>query len=262
MTRIIIAITAALLSLVARAQVSENRNVADFSKLKASTSVEVFYTISNTKSVKVETDNNEKLQLIKTEVEDGTLKIFVDTGDKNYRTSSRKGKKSVNNVHFNTLKVTVSGPSLKSFKASSSADIKVENLNTSDNLEIGVSSSGSVSGKFKADDVSVDVSSSADFTGNVEAKTVALESSSSAEIVISGKAQKVTAKASSSSSCKAKDLIAETADVKASSSADISVYASKSLEAKASSSADILYYGNPSQVIADKSSSGSVTSRQ
>lgn len=259
MTRIIIAITAALLSLVARAQVSENRNVADFSKLKASTSVAVSYTISNTKSVKVETDDSEKLQLVKTEVEDGTLKIFVDTGEQGYKTS-RKGKKRVNNVSFNTLKVTVTGPSLKGFKASSSAEIKVENLNTTENLEIGVSSSASISGKFKAELASVDVSSSADFKGNVEAKTVSLESSSSAEIIISGKAEKVSVKASSSSSCKAKDLIAETADVKASSSADVSVYVSKSIDAKASSSADIAFYGNPAQVIADKSSSGSVTS--
>lgn len=253
MTKLIILLATTLLSLVVSAQVSENRTVSDFSNLKVATGVQVSYTISNFKSILVETDDNEKLQFIKTEVENGALKIFVDMGGKNY-----KGSKSRNNINFNILKVTIFGPSLKSFKASSSGQIKIENLNASDNLEIGASSSGSISGKFKATDVTVDVSSSSKFKGDVEAKLVVLESSGSAEIEIRGKAEKVTASSSSSSSCNTKDLVVETAEVKVSSSADISVYASKSLDAKASSSGNVFYYGNPTQVFADKSSSGSV----
>lgn len=253
MTKLIILLATTLLSLVVSAQVSENRTVSDFSNLKVATGVQVSYTISNFKSILVETDDNEKLQFIKTEVENGALKIFVDVGGKNY-----KGSKSRNNINFNILKVTIFGPSLKSFKASSSGQIKIENLNASDNLEIGASSSGSISGKFKATDVTVDVSSNSKFKGDVEAKLVVLESSSSAEIEIRGKAEKVTASSSSSSSCNTKDLVVETAEVKVSSSADISVYASKSLDAKASSSGNVFYYGNPTQVFADKSSSGSV----
>ncbi|MEO8515519.1 MAG: head GIN domain-containing protein [Flavobacterium sp.] len=255
MTKLIIVLATTLLSLVVSAQVSENRTVSDFSSLKVATGVKVSYTISNSKSVLVETDDTEKLQFIKTEVENGTLKIFIDNSDKNYKGS----KKRLNNIHFNILKVTISGPSLNSFKASSSGQIKMENLNASNDLEIGASSSGSISGKFKASTINVDVSSSSKFKGDVDAKLVVLESSSSAEIVISGKADKITANASSSSSCNTKDLVVETAEVKASSSANISVYASKSLDAKVSSSATIFYYGNPTQVFADKSSSGSVS---
>lgn len=257
MTKLIILLATTLLSLVVSAQVSEKRTVSDFSNLKVATGVQVSYTISNSKSILVETDDNEKLQFIKTEVENGALKIFIDMGGKNYR-GSKKRKGSGNNINFNILKVTIFGPSLNSFKASSSGQIKIENLNTSYDLEIGASSSGSISGKFKATDISVNVSSSSKFKGNVEAKLVILESSSSAEIEIRGKAEKVTASSSSSSSCNTKDLVVETAEVKVSSSADISVYASKSLDAKASSSGTIFYYGNPTQVFADKSSSGSV----
>ena len=52
--------TTLLLTGFLTAQIKENRDVADFSKLKASSSVQVFYTISNTKSVQVETDDAEK----------------------------------------------------------------------------------------------------------------------------------------------------------------------------------------------------------
>lgn len=260
MSKVFATAAAVLMSLIAFSQVSEDRSVTDFSKLKAATSVQVFYTISETKSVKVETDEQQKLQFIKTEVENGTLKIFVDTGDGNYK-GSKNGNKSINGMRFKTLKVTVSGPSLTGFKASSSADIKIQNLNTADNLEIEASSSGSISGKFKANTVSVDVSSSADFNGSIDAKTVAVEVSSSGEAILNGKTDDLKVKVSSSGTCNAKGLVAENVEVKASSSADASVFATKSLDAKASSSADIIYYGNPAQVIADKSSSGSVNKK-
>jgi anti-sigma28 factor (negative regulator of flagellin synthesis) len=259
MSKVIATATAFLISLIAFSQVSENRTVADFSKLKAATSIQVSYTVSETKSVKVETDDQEKLQFIKTEVENGTLKVFVDAGEGKYK-GSNKGNR-VNGIRFKTLKVTISGPSLTAFKASSSADIEIENLNTSDDLEIAASSSGSVSGKFKANAVSVDVSSSADFKGSLDAKTVTVEVSSSGDAIINGKTDGLQVKVSSSGTCNAKELVAETVEVKASSSADATVFASKSIDAKASSSADISYYGNPSQVIADKSSSGSVNKR-
>jgi hypothetical protein len=257
MIKLIILLATTLLSLVVTAQVSENRTISDFSNLKVATGVQVSYTISNSKSVLVETDDNEKLQFIKTEVDNGSLKIFVDGWDKNHK-GSKKRKRSRNNMIFNILKVTISGPSLNSFKASSSGQIKIENVNVSDDLEIGASSSGSISGKFKATNVTVNVSSSSEFKGDVEAKFVVLESSSAAEIEIRGKAEKVTVRSSSSSTCNIKDLVVETAEVKVSSSADISVFASKLLDAQASSSGTIFYYGNPTQVFADKNSSGSV----
>ena len=260
MLKSIITSIAILFNLAAFCQVSENRTVSDFSKLKASTSVKVFYTVSNEKSIKVETDDNEKLKFIKTEVENGTLKVFVDTGEVNYK-GSRKGNKSINGMLFKTLNVHVSGPSLSSIKASSSADIKFENQNSANKVDVAVSSSGSISGKFDCSEISIDASSSANFKGQIDAKSVEIETSSSADVNLSGKTVLLKVKSSSSSVCNTDKLIAEDVSATASSSATIDTYASKSLDAKASSSADINYYGNPSQVVADKSSSGSVSKK-
>jgi hypothetical protein len=259
MLKAIITTTALICSLAAFSQVSETRTVNDFSKLKASTSVKVFYTIAAAKSVKVETDDNEKLKFIKTEVENGTLKIFVDNNG-NY-TGSKKGGKNINGVRFKTLKVYVSGPSLSSFKASSSAHIKIENLNSADQVDIDVSSSASISGKFDCSNITIDASSSGDFKAQIDAKSVEVETSSSSGVILSGKTVRLKVDSSSSSSCKADKLIAEEVTATANSSADIDIYASKSLNAKASSSADIDYYGNPSQVAADKNSSGSISKK-
>ncbi len=253
MFKAILTATAIIGSLTAFSQVSETRTVNDFSKLKAVTSVKVFYTVSNSKSVKVETDDTEKLQFIKTEVVNGTLEIFVDSGNRIY--------KKYKNVRFKTLNVYVSGPSLSSVKASSSASIKFENQNSASQIEVGVSSSASISGKFDCSEIKIDASSSSKFKAEVTAKSVEIETSSSSDVMLSGKTIRLKVDSSSSSSCKADALIAEDVTATASSSADIDVYASKSLNAKASSSADIDYYGNPSQLVTDKNSSGSVNNK-
>ena len=78
------------------AQISENREVSDFSKLKVSSSIDVMYTISDKISVTVETDDAEKLKLIKTEVENGTLVLSIDTKD--YKSKKKKKKKKVNPI--------------------------------------------------------------------------------------------------------------------------------------------------------------------
>ena len=266
MTKIVVTIAALLIGLLSFAQVSENREVSDFSKLQVSNAIQVSYTVSNFISIKVETDNKENLKYIKTEVEYGTLKLFVDT--KNHKNENKAKKRSkgnnvswINGVEFTILKIIISGPNLESIKASSSADIKIENTNSSADLTIAVSSSGSILGDFKATNVNIETSSSGDFSGNITTNSIAIKSSSSSEVSLTGKAIKINAKASSSSACKLKGFIVETATVIASSSADILITVSKSIEAKASSSASIVYYGNPSQISKEESSSGSVTNR-
>lgn len=260
MSKVIATAAAILISLIASSQVSENRNVTGFSKLKASTGIDVFYTVSTTTSVKVETDDNEKLQYIKTEVDGETLKVFVETEKNNYSSRNRNGK-NVNGVNFKTLKVYITGKALTAVKASSSSKIKIQNLNSADQIEIAASSSGSVVGNFDCNEMKVDVSSSGDFDGNVNAKTINIESSSSADVDIIGKTTTLEVKASSSSSCNLKKLESENVKAKASSSADITLNVTKSLDAEATSSASINYYGNPAQVKAEKGSSGSVNKK-
>lgn len=247
------------------AQISENREVSDFSKLKVSSSIDVMYTISDKISVIVETDDAEKLKLIKTEVENGTLVLSIDTKD--YKSKKSKGKKKGNNisfingVRFEVLKITVSGPNLQAVKVSSSADLKFMNTNKTSKLELVVSSSGSVAGTFECSDLFIDASSSGDVSAMVTANAVEIESSSSSDVILSGTAKAITVKASSSSSCDLKKLLVENATVLASSSADVSVHATKSAEAKASSSADVVVYGNPENLTKEVSSSGSVDKR-
>lgn len=257
--------TTLLVSGFLTAQVSENRQVENFSKLKVSSSIDVFYTISDKASVIVETDDAEKMKLVKTKVEGGTLVLSIDT--KGYKAKKNKEKKKSNNisfingVRFEVLKITISGPNLEAIKTSASAAVKFQNTNSTSNLEIAVSSSGSIFGNFECTNLNVIASSSGFFKGTISAKSIIIESSSSSEVNLSGKALKIDVKASSSSTCNLKNLTVENVFVQASSSADVIVNATKLIEAKASSSGSISFFGNPQNVSKEMSSSGSVSKR-
>lgn len=247
------------------AQVSENRTVGNFSKLKASAGIEVFYTISDKISITVETDDAEKMQFIKTEVVGETLEVFVERTNTNLEKSKKKKNKRyrnwINGIEFNILKVTVFGPNLTDIKASSSAKIQLQNVNTSANLDIKVSSSGKITGTFETKNAVIEASSSSGFGANINATTIDIKASSSADVVLKGKATKIFVKASSSSDCKLKNLEVEQATIEASSSAAVAITVTNSLEAKASSSASVSFYGNPANVSKEVSSSGSVTKK-
>ena len=247
------------------AQVSENRTVGNFSKLKASAGIEVFYTISDKISITVETDDAEKMQFIKTEVVGETLEVFVERTNTNLEKSKKKKNKRyrnwINGIEFNILKVTVSGPNLTDIKASSSAKIQLQNVNTSANLDIKVSSSGKITGTFETKNAVIEASSSGGFGANISAEMIDMKASSSAGVELRGKAKKLFVKASSSSDCRLKNLEVEQVTIEASSSAAVAITVTNSLEAKASSSASVSFYGNPANVSKEVSSSGSVSKR-
>lgn len=241
------------------AQITESREIANFSKLKVSQSIEVLYTISNTRNLKIETDLKENLPFVKTEVENGTLKVFIDN---NGNSAGKKSKKRWNNnISYKYVKVTISGPHLSEIKASSSASVKVLNANKSEYLNIEVSSSGSISGNFACENATIIASSSGTFEGEMAAKNTSMEATSSGTIRLKGNATHLDCKANSSGDCNLKDFKVENATVSGSSSATVAVHVSKALTAKASSSADIIYYGNPANVTKDVSSSGSVSKK-
>lgn len=248
------------------AQVSENRTVGNFSKLKASAGIDVFYTISDVKSIKVITDLQENLHYIKTNVEDNTLKIYIekDLSKRELKKSKRRHGRNgngTNNLKFKILKVTVSGPNLTDIKASSSAKIQLQNVNTSANLDIKVSSSGKITGTFETKNAAIEASSSGGFGANISAEMIDMKASSSAGVELRGKAKKLFVKASSSSDCRLKNLEVEQVTIEASSSAAVAITVTNSLEAKASSSASVSFYGNPANVSKEVSSSGSVSKR-
>src|SRR5690554_1160429 len=233
MIRLILFIASLSISMLGSAQVSENRNVSDFTEIHTSTGVNVYYTQSSEKSVRVETDNKEKLDRIKTVVSGGKLKIYV---------KSVRGRWGEDNT-FKNLKIYVSAPDVKVFEAKSGSKI---------NLENGVTSNSKID---------IEVSSGSAFKGEINSKSVDVEINSGSNVTISGNADVIELEVNSASNFKGKDFTVKTANIEADTASNIMLTVTEKINAKANSLAKINYYGNPKSVDKKSSSLGEINEK-
>lgn len=202
---------------------SVNRPVAgEFSSIQVSNGIDVEVTQNDSKSIEVKADDN-IIDLITTDIIDGTLKIALE--------------KSVKNTKFKTVYVSL--PIIESLRTSSGASIKSKNILVVSLLETKASSGSEV--KL-----------------SVEAENLTCDSNSGSEIKINGKALQFNATASSGSDITADQLLTNDVIAKSSSGSSIKVHPILSLEAKASSGGDIKYYNTPKKMSKVNSSGGSI----
>lgn len=205
--------------------ITENRNIKErFERIEVGQGIDLYITQDSKQSLVVKADENLH-RLIKTEVENGVLKIY---SKRNIRRAKSK-------------RIYLSTPVINGIRVSSGADVYTENtINT------------------KTFDVSV--SSGADAKIDVNASTVNASASSGADLKLKGFSDNLFASASSGSSIKAYSLKSKDATVKATSGADIDVYVTGLLTAKANSGGDIDYKGSPKNIDKRRSSGGSISS--
>lgn len=243
-------IIAFLTSALSFAQATEERTVGNFTKIKASSSVDVVYTqVPSGQSITVTWDAD-MMKYLKTETKNNVLKIYIDSDGEYFKSFNTKN-----------LKIVVTNPGIGAVEVSSSADFEIKgNLNVT-KLDVAVSSSGNFTGVFTCNTVNLSASSSANLKADFTTDEVNFSGSSSADAVLKGKAKTANITCSSSADCKAADLIVVNANVTASSSADVVVNASGTLNATASSSGDIKYVGKPENINSTKNSSGSISQK-
>jgi hypothetical protein len=202
--------------------VTQERDIQGFHGISVSTGIDVYITQSDEERVRAETDENLQ-DVVKTEVKDGILKIYAT---KNIHGAASK-------------KVYVDYINLSKIKVSSAGDVKGENTLNTDELEIGLSSSGDLRLDVNAQKIYVNISSSGN--GN-----------------LSGKTDYLKANLSSSGDLNAFDLEAKVGDISVSSAGDAKVFITEEASFSSSSSGDIYYKGDPKINYMRTSSSGSI----
>ncbi|PJR04438.1 head GIN domain-containing protein [Avrilella dinanensis] len=249
MIRLILFITTLAFSVISNAQVSENRMVSDFTQIHTSTGVNVYYMQSSEKSIKVETDNQEKLNRIKTEVNGGKLKIYI------------KSVREKDNT-FKNLKIYVSAPDVKVFEADSGSKIILENGVTSDSkIDIEVSSGSHISGNLTTKQIEIKASSGSAFKGEIKANSIDVEINSGSNVSILGSADNLELEVSSASNFTGKDFTAKTASIEANTASNVTLTVTEKIKASADSLAKINYYGNPKNATKNSSSLGEVNEK-
>ena len=204
--------------------VTEKRTIeAPFTKIDASTGVEVIVEQGAATEVEVEVDDN-LMEHIITRVENGTLIVKIDG-------------------NINTMEsaiVRVSTKTIEGLESSSGATIRSKNTLKGTNLALK-SSSGST------------------INTDLEYEKVSSESTSGSEIKLSGKALTLDTKSSSGSEIDAKDLAANEITAQSTSGSNTTVNPIVLLNAKASSGSSIDYVKEPKKVIKEETSGGSVS---
>jgi hypothetical protein len=196
----------------ANAQVREVKN---FHAIRVSTGIELQLSQGGTEAVAVSASDAEFRNRIKTEVQNGVLRIYYDS-DFLKDLSRSKNKK---------LKAYVSFINLDGIDASSGASVNVD-------------------GSLKVSTLNLDVSSGATFHGRVEANTMKVDQSSGAVINISGAVNSLNVDGSSGSIFRGYDLAVNNCEAESSSGSGVQITVNKELSAEASSGGYVSYKGN------------------
>lgn len=204
--------------------VTEKRNIeASFTKIAASSGVEVIVEQGTPTEVEVEVDDN-LLEHIITRVENGTLIVKIEG--------------NINTMESAIVRVKTS--TINGLESSSGASIRTNN-------------------KLSGADVAIKTSSGSTINVDLEYEKVSCESTSGSEIKVSGKALALETKSSSGSEIEAQDLAANEIFAQSTSGSSTIVNPIVLLNAKASSGSSIEYVKDPKKIIKEETSGGSVS---
>jgi hypothetical protein len=193
--------------------VSETRKVSGFDAVSVEYPAQVSIKQGNTESFKIEAEDN-LLPSLKTEVKDGTLKIFYKkTGDK----------------HVNPTKpvvITITVKDLKEVDFSSAGELTVDGLKT-DNLDVSLSGAGNL----ELNDINI--------------KELSVDLSGAGSVTASGTTDALDVNISGFGDFKGADLHNKTAKVNISGAGSATVWVDNQLDANISGAGSVKYYGSP-----------------
>jgi hypothetical protein len=225
----VLLVVTALFGLQSVVYSQENRTVADFTGIASGGNFNVYVSLGNTESLRLE-GNQELFKDIETEVVKGVLKIQYTT-KKRYWDWKSSDKKRVN--------IYITAKTLTNVSVSGSGDLKVE-------------------GTIKVPDFKASVSGSGNMVVDAESVNLQATVSGSGNLSLSGTAQNTELVVSGSGNLSASNFKAKTASVTVSGSGNVNVAVEKSLKAVLSGSGNIKYSGDP-EVIQTQSGSGRIS---
>ncbi|MBC7774174.1 MAG: DUF2807 domain-containing protein, partial [Phycisphaerae bacterium] len=190
---------------------TETRTASEFHAIDFDISGDVEVTVGENYSVEVAAQQN-LLPLLKTEVKDGTLRIY---SDENFNTSEE-------------IKIRVTAPAFDQFSVSGSGTLRVLNALRAEKMEMNVAGSGDI------------------FCPQSDFGSLSTSIAGSGSIELGGKANDMKSDIAGSGDVKAKGLTANSLKVSISGSGTVTADVTTDLRADISGSGDVFYSGTPS----------------
>ncbi|MEN2488807.1 head GIN domain-containing protein [Flavobacterium sp. B11] len=206
--------------------VTETRTTGDYDGIKIAGSFDVDLVSGKEGKITLKGEEN-LLAVIKVEVEDNSLKVYVEKGTQ-IRTSNGK------------IQVTVPFDKISELSLAGSGDIQSKDVIKNDNLAVKLSGSGN-------------------FNLPVDTNNLELHVSGSGNIHLKGTADKLTTKLSGSGDIDASSLKSKIVEANVSGSGNSKVNCAESITARVAGSGNIKYIGNPEKRDVKVSGSGTIT---
>ncbi|WP_165871562.1 head GIN domain-containing protein [Flaviaesturariibacter flavus] len=208
------------------------RSVPAFRGIRVSSGIDL-YLSTGEPAVAVSARESEFRDRIRTEVENGVLKIWYDTRDlKNMVWGNSKN-----------LRAYVSAREIEQLGASGGSDVFID-------------------GTLSAPTLKVDLSGGSDFKGRVAISgKLECHANGGSDVIISGTAGDLEVHAAGGSDFKGRELVAETMRAEASGGSDIDATVNREVRASASGGSDVYYRGNASLVESNKSGGSDIKKR-
>jgi len=204
---------------------AQTRKVTGFNAISISGGIDLYLSQGN-EAVAVSASKPEYRDKIRTVVENGVLKIYME----------RDGAPWNWDWHNPKLKAYVSFSSLDDLKASGGSDVYLQ-------------------GAIKLEQLHVNISGGSDLHGRVDIRDLSIHQSGGSDSDISGNVTNLTVDASGGSDLRGFELVTENCHIQASGGSDAEITVNKELDAHASGGSDIYYKGNG--VVKELRSSGS-----
>lgn len=204
-----------------KAQTTQNRDIKPFTKILASGGAKIYYTQSDTTSLRVKAGDSE-IDFVETKVEDNTLYI------------SAKGN------YKEGVKIYVFNNKLEDVSLSGAVNIESQNTIKSETLNISLTGASS---------------------GDLDVNTVKLSSiqSGASSLKLSGNTDNFSAESSGASSLKAYSLNSKSTAVLTTGASNARVFASEKLVANATGASSIKFKGDAKDVVAEASAASSIS---
>lgn len=217
-------------------KISENnnaveRNVEAFHGIEVSSGVLVDFTQGKERKVEISADAD-KIQYIKTEVNNGILKIYID-------------RSTIKNLKFKKLLVNIQNPVLDDLYVSSGSIFKTKNKVSDQKLNAQVNSGAIVTADFDYSFISIQANSGSVLNLEVHSKEFNFSGNSGMMGNFRGATENFSLKLNSGASCNALDLMAKYVKLDLHSGAIAKVNANATLDVMASSGAIVQYKGKP-----------------
>jgi hypothetical protein len=205
---------------------AEKRNVSGFHAIKISGGIDL-YLSQGEEAVAISATDMDVRNHIKTIVEDGVLKIYLE------RENNDGFHWSWGNAH---MKAYVSAKILSALDASGGSDVFTETI-------------------VKSDKLNIHLTGGSDLKGEITATELNIHQSGGSDVTISGTVANLSIEASGGSDFHGYDLVTDNCNISASGGSDTHITVNKELNVSASGGSDVHYKGNA--VIKQMSSSGS-----